>query len=337
MDLIVGILLSAFLGLAPMALYAVVITWFDRYEREPLWLMIAVFLWGAIVAAGSAFILNTVFGISVFALTNSEIAANFGAAVISAPIVEETVKGAAVLGVYLYFRHEFDSLLDGILYGSLVGFGFAATENVNYIFSGFAEAGVGGAVLVTFIRAIGIAFLHASLTACTGIGFAVLRLNSASWRFLAPFIGYGAAIFFHALHNTFASLGEPLLCFLGLFLDWVGFFGLFIFILYLVWREGHIMRDHLRDEVARGTLTGAQYETACSLTGQFAARWGPLLSSGGLLGGDWGRAGKFYDLLGELAFKKYQLAQRGVHKESATPLRIEQLRGQIAALAPGTG
>jgi hypothetical protein len=184
---------------------------------------------------------------------------------------------------------------------------------------------------VTFIRAIGIAFLHASLTSCTGLGFALMRLNHAGWRYLAPFVGYGAAVVLHAAHNTFASLGEPLLCFLGLFLDWVGFFALFIFILYLVWREGHIMRDHLRDEVVRGTLTSAQFETACSLTGQFTARWG------GWLGGDWGRAGKFYDLLGELAFKKYQLARRGAGSEAGAPVRIEQLRGQIAALAQSAG
>jgi RsiW-degrading membrane proteinase PrsW (M82 family) len=327
MNLIVGIILSIFLGLTPMALYAVVLTWFDRYEREPLWLMVAVFLWGAVVAAGSAYLLNTLFGITVFAITDSEAAANVGAAVISAPIVEETVKGAAVLAVYLYFRHEFDSLLDGIIYGSLVGFGFAATENVNYIFGGFAEAGFGGAVIVTIIRAIGIAFLHATLTSCTGLGFAVLRLNRAAWRFLAPPVGYGAAVFFHALHNGLASLGEPLLCFLGLVLDWVGFLGLFAFILFLVWREGHIMRDYLREEVSAGQISAAQYATACSLTGQFSARWG------GLAGGDWGRAGKFYDLLGELAFKKYQLARRGMAKERGAPERIQQLRGEIAAMS----
>ncbi len=325
MDLIVGILLASFLGIIPMAIYAVAVTWFDRYEKEPLWLMIAVFVWGAVVAAGSAFILNTLFGISVFAVTGSETAANVGAAVISAPIVEETVKGAAVLGVYLYFRHEFDSLLDGIIYGSLVGFGFAATENINYIFSGFSEGGLATALLVSVIRAIGIAFLHASLTSCTGLGFAVLRLNHGLLRLAAPLVGYGAAILFHATHNLLASLGE-LFCLFGLFLDWVGFAALLAFILYLVWREGRVMREHLREEVALGHITPQQYETACSLVGQFSARWGALA------GGTWGRSGQFYDLLGELAFKKYQLARRGAHKEPNAPATIERLRIQIAGL-----
>lgn len=325
MDLLLGILLAGFLGIVPMALYAVLVTWFDRYEKEPLWLMFAVFLWGAVVSAGSAFILNTLFGISVFAVTGSEAAANVGAAVISAPIVEETVKGAAVLAVYLYFRDEFDSLLDGIIYGSLVGFGFAATENVNYIFSGFSQGGVGAALFVTFIRAIGIAFLHASLTSCTGLGFAVLRLSRGTLRFAAPLAGYGAAIMLHATHNLLSSLGE-LFCLLGLFLDWIGFFALFAFILYLVWREGRVMREYLREEVALGHITPRHYETACSITGQFTARWGALA------GGHWNRSGQFYDMLGELAFKKYQLARRGALKEPNAPSTIERLRTQIAAL-----
>jgi RsiW-degrading membrane proteinase PrsW (M82 family) len=290
--------------------------------------MIGVFLWGAIVAAGSAFILNTLFGISLFALSGSEAVANVGAAVISAPVVEETVKGLAVLVVFVFFREEFDSVLDGIIYGSLVGFGFAATENVLYIFSGFAEAGLGGALLITFLRAIGIAFLHASLTSCTGIGLAVFRLNHAAWRYLAPFIGYGAAVFLHASHNLMAQLGE-LFCVVGLFFDWLGFFGLFAFILYLIWHEGQIMRRYLQEEVALGHINREHYEVACSVTGQFMARLSALGN------GRWMRAGKFYDMLGELAFKKYQLARRGPHKEPNANATIDRLRGQIAALGQG--
>ncbi|MDW8326791.1 MAG: PrsW family intramembrane metalloprotease [Anaerolineales bacterium] len=330
MDLLLGISLSTLLGLGPMMIYAFILTWFDRYEREPFWLMTVVFLWGAIVAAGSAFILNTLFGTALLAFTNDELLANVGTAVISAPIVEEAVKGLAVLAVFLFVRHEFDSLMDGIVYGSLVGFGFAATENVNYIFfSGFAEGGLGGAVMVTLVRAVGIAFLHASLSACVGLGVAYFRLSRGGARYLAPFIGYGAAVGFHAAHNFLASLGEPLLCLLGLALDWTGFLVLFAFILYLMWRESHIMRDYLRDEVARGLITLQQYQTAQSLIGQFAARWGTLV------GGRWQQTGRFYDSLGELAFKKYHLARRGAAKEPQTPALIEQLRQQIAKLRTG--
>ena len=331
MSLLLGITLSVLFGVIPMTLYALLLAWFDRYEKEPPLLMLGVFLWGLIVAAGAALIVNTVFGVSLFLVTGSEDLATLGAAVVSAPLVEETVKGLAVLGVFLFFRHEFDSLLDGVIYGSLVGFGFAAAENINYIFTGFLEAGVEGLIVLVFIRAVLIAFLHATLTAFTGIGFAVARLNRGCLPALGPILGYGAAVGAHAFHNLLASVGNPLVCLLGSVIDWIGFFGMFAFVLFLVWREGQIMREHLREEVDRGLITGRQFEAACSVSGQMAARWGALA------GGGWRQASRFYDLCGELAFKKYQLARLGPQQERGAQAAIDRLRGQIAGLRQGVG
>jgi len=261
-------------------------------------------------------------------VTGSEGIASLGAAVFSAPLVEETVKGLAVFAVFVYFYQEFDSILDGIIYGSLVGFGFAAAENVNYIFFyGFAESGLEGLFVVTFMRAVLIAFLHAMLTSFTGIGFAVARLNKGPLRFVAPILGFGTAIFLHAFHNTLSSVGIPIVCVLGSLIDWTGFLAMFVFILFLVWREGKIMRQHLREEVDLGHLSARQYQIACSITGQLAAR----LSALG--GGRWGKASNFYDMCGELAFKKYELARVGL--EPGTQVTIDRLRGQLATLSPG--
>ena len=54
-----GILLSLFFGFVPMLLFAWLIYWLDRYEKEPKVLLGGVFLWGAVVAAGGAFLVNT--------------------------------------------------------------------------------------------------------------------------------------------------------------------------------------------------------------------------------------------------------------------------------------
>jgi RsiW-degrading membrane proteinase PrsW (M82 family) len=328
MTFVTGIALSVLFGIVPMVIYAAVLTLFDRYEREPPLLMLGVFLWGLIVAAGSSLILNTIFGIGLFVVSGSEGLANFGTAVISAPLVEETVKGLAVLTVFVYFRHEFDSILDGVIYGSLVGFGFAAAENINYIFQGFVEGGFEGLAYLVFVRAILIAFLHATLTAFTGIGFAIARLNKGVLRFVGPVFGFVTAIALHGFHNLFASLGSNLLCLFGSLLDWTGFLGMFVFILYLMWREGKIMRTHLADEVQRGHISSDQYNTAVSIFGQMGARWGALA------GGRWRSAARFYDLLGELAFKKHQLHRLGAAEERQAEATIEKLRGQIAALGP---
>ncbi len=321
MTLIIGLLLSLLLGIIPMAIYAGALTFFDPYEKEPPTLLIGVFLWGLIVAAGSSFVINTLFSVGLMIITNDELLSLGGTAVISAPLVEETVKGLAVFAVFVYFRHEFDSLLDGIIYGSLVGFGFAAAENVNYIASGFAQAGFEGLALVAFIRIIAIGFLHATLTSFTGIGFAVARLNKGCLRWAAVPVGYSLAIGAHALHNFMASIGG-LACLLGSVIDWIGFLGLFVFILFLGYHEGQVLRQHLREEVALGTLTESHYRSACSLGGQVLARFGA------------GNA-KLNNLCGELAFKKYQLARLGHAEEREAQAMIDKLRNEIVAASRG--
>src|SRR6266496_6621870 len=107
---------ALFFGFVPMFLYAAFINWLDRYEKDPKLLLGAAFVWGMVIAAGGAFILNTAFGIVIYGLTGSEGAAEFGTASIVAPIIEEGLKGLAVLIVFLMFRSEFDSVLDGVIY-----------------------------------------------------------------------------------------------------------------------------------------------------------------------------------------------------------------------------
>jgi len=323
-----GIIISLIFGITPMAVLAFILTWFDRYEKEPVWLMIGVFLWGFVIAAGAAIILNTAFGIVLFVASGSSSLADVGAAVLSAPLVEETVKGLAVVIVFLFFRYEFDSILDGVIYGSLVGFGFAAAENINYIFNGFLQNGPQGLVTLIIVRVFLIPFLHATLTSMTGVGLAVGRLNKGFWRIGGPVLGFLTAIGLHFFHNVLSSVPDPLVCLLGDVVDWIGFIGMFVFILILVWREGKVMREQLAEEVALGFMTQAQYETAGSIGAQFAARWGALA------GGHWREASRFYDLAGDLAFRKYQLARLGVAREPQAPAQIEQLRGQMASLRP---
>ncbi len=325
MSIPVGIVLSLIFGITPMAILAFILTLFDRYEKEPAWLVIGVFLWGFVVAAGTALILNTIFGIGVAIFIGSE-AADVGAAVFSAPIVEESVKGLAVLIVFLFFHDEFDDVLDGVIYGSMVGFGFAAAENINYIFTGFLQAGSQGLATLIIVRVLLIPFLHATLTSMTGLGLAVGRLNSGFLRYGAPVGGYFVAIGLHFFHNLLASVPDPLVCILGDVIDWIGFLGMFIFILILVWREGKVMREQLAEEVALGNMSQAQYETAGSISAQMAARWGALF------GGHWRDASRFYDLAGELAFKKYELAKLGPKLEPHAQAQIARLRGQIANL-----
>jgi protease PrsW len=106
----------------PTLFFVALIYWVDRYEKEPLWLLGATFLWGAIPSIIIAFIFNTVLSIPVYLLVSGP-AGDALAGSLIAPPVEETVKGLAILGILLLWRHEIDSVLDGIIYGAMVGNG----------------------------------------------------------------------------------------------------------------------------------------------------------------------------------------------------------------------
>ncbi len=259
-------LVSLFFGFVPMFLYSAFVYWVDRYEKEPKALLGAAFFWGVVIAAGGAFIINTMFGVGIYIFTNSEAAADFGTTSIVAPFVEEILKGMAVGIVFLMFRKEFDSILDGIIYGGIVGLGFAATENTLYIYrNGYLEGGWGGLFLLVFIRVFVVGWMHAFFTAFTGIGFAIARLNkNILIKIVAPFIGLGIAITVHAFHNTFGGLFGGLGLIFGSLLDWLGWALMLGFIIWLIGYERGIVKRQLVEEVNSGLISLAQYQKAQS-------------------------------------------------------------------------
>ena len=275
MDALNGILLAVLLGFIPMFLFAAIIYWLDRYEKEPVILLGAVFLWGAIFAAGTAFLLNTILGLGVYLFTGSEAATKLTTASLFAPIVEESLKGFAVLIVFLAFRSEFDSIMDGIVYAAITALGFAATENVYYLFHyGYAENGINGLLYLSFVRIILVGWQHPFFTAFIGIGLAVARLSPRkSVMLVAPIIGWMLAVFTHAFHNTIASSVRTVGgLFFSTFVDWSGWFLMLIFIIWALSREQRWLVNQLREEVSLGTISLAQYCTACSAWAQSGAR-----------------------------------------------------------------
>ena len=318
-----ALIVSLFFGFVPMFLFAAFVYWLDRYEKEPKILLGATFFWGVVIAAGGAFIINTAFGIGIYIFTGSEGAADIGTTSIVAPIVEETLKGLAVAIVFFLFYKEFDSILDGIIYGSIAALGFAATENSLYIFrNGYQENGWSGLFLLAFIRVIIVGWQHPFFTSFTGIGFAVARTNKNTFiKLIAPLIGFGIAITTHAFHNTFGSLiggAEGFIA--GTFVDWTGWGFMFIFIIWLVNNERNIVKNQLRSEVTTGLISQAQYQRALS----------PWTTTTAILSGR--STARFYQICGELSHKKEQYKKQG--DEGGNVIEIEKLRAELASLAP---
>jgi RsiW-degrading membrane proteinase PrsW (M82 family) len=280
-------------------------------------------LWGVVIAAGGAFIINTAFGIGIYVFTGSEGAAEIGTTSIIAPIVEEFLKGLAVAIVFFLFYKEFDSILDGIIYGGIAALGFAATENTLYIFrNGYQESGWGGLFMLAFIRVIIVGWQHPFYTAFTGIGFAVSRTNkNVLIKFIAPLVGYGVAVTTHAFHNTFGGLIGGFEGFAaGTIVDWFGWTIMFVFIIWMINNERNIVKNQLRSEVTSGLISQAQYQKALS-------PW--TVTTAGFSGR---ASARFYQLCGELSHKKEQYNRQG--DEGGNAMIIEKLRAEIAVLAP---
>ncbi len=317
------------LALLPMLLYALALWWMDRYEKEPLGLILAAFLWGAIPAVIFSIIAQSVLDVPISAL-----GAGVGYELVSysliAPVTEEIFKGAALFLLLWRFRREIDTPLDGILYGGLVGFGFATTENFFYFLGAYDADGFMGVLMLAFFRAVLFGLNHALFTACTGLGIALAR-TSPRWkvRTVAPIVGLLVAMTLHGIHNFGATLAA-LTCWsllISALSDWGGVLALVGVLIAFSLRERTYLVRYLAEEVQEGRIPAEDYAVICS----YRRRVGQRLEA--LLRGDlrrWRRLGAYYRVASELAFAKHRLAT--VRADADTRRHIEPLRREVERL-----
>lgn len=321
-------LLAVVLSFGPALACAATVYWLDRYEKEPKVLLGAVFGWGAIVAALGALVAQTLLGGVMKLVAASEAAADFAGGSVFAPVTEESLKGFAVLLVFWVLRRELDSVLDGIVYAATAALGFAATENVLYLFGQYMESGLPGMLGLFVLRIVLGAWDHAVYTSFIGIALALARLSrSVTLRWLLPPVGWVLAVGAHSLHNTLAALaaetpGTGVLMFL---IDWSGWVFFALLVLWCIRREKRMLGRHLAEEVELGRMSPEQYRTAQSGRARTRARVRAAMT------GCHKPTRRFYDLCGELAHKKNQLARYG--EEDGNSALIERLRGELAQLS----
>src|SRR5262245_50048160 len=148
------------------AMFFLSIVWaIDCYEEEPWRLVERTFLWGALPAIVLAVIAETCLRTPTRFLVGSASAGPFEVTVI-APVVEELCKGEVLLALFYQRPDEFDGMLDGLLYGALVGLGFSMTENITY----YVAAEPGALQGLIFLRGVALGMNHACFSACFGLG-----------------------------------------------------------------------------------------------------------------------------------------------------------------------
>ena len=172
-------LLSWGLVLAYAVPVALAIYWLDLFEREPKLLLAAAVIWGGVIATSLAAYANEAWLSVLGKLASPDVASQWGAAIVG-PGVEETLKLMGVVTLFLVASSEFDGVMDGFVFGAMVGLGFTVVEDVSYFINAVAAVpgmvDQSGPVLDTFlIRVVGGGLYgHVLFTGLTGTGFAYL-------------------------------------------------------------------------------------------------------------------------------------------------------------------
>lgn len=319
---------SVIAAVVPVLLYVGLIYWVDHYEKEPVWLLSAAFVWGAIPAALLALLFNTLFSLPFYFLL-SENTAELASGGAIAPVVEEITKGLVLFIILVMRRHELDSPLDGIIYGAMVGMGFAMVENILYYTTYFRENGPAGWNELVLIRGIVFGLNHALYSAMTGLGIAVARMSNY-WpvRIFAPLLGLMAAMALHAVHNVSMFAGSLGGFLTGLTFGWGGVLLTMAIIVLSLYQERRWMRQYLTEEVGLGTLTADEYHRVSSAFRRGNHRMGLLFREGI---GSYRLAGRRYHRLSELAYRKRHHAH---FNDEASRQAIISLRQSIVELRP---
>jgi RsiW-degrading membrane proteinase PrsW (M82 family) len=316
----VALMLGFVSATIPVPLYIVLVLWIDRYEAEPLWMLATAFFWGGLIATFFAFLLNTTSGAIVSALTDASAGEAFSA-VISAPIVEETGKALILFIFFFWKKDEFDGVVDGIVYASMAGLGFAMTENILYYGKAVAEGGGGALTVTLIIRGFFAPFSHPLFTSLTGIGLGLARQSTnIAVKVVPPIVGLLMAICMHSIWNGAAVFGGGGLFVITYLIVMVpAFLIILIVILLALRREGQVVREFLVTDLERGLLTHEEYKQLGSIFGRMGSSFNAF-SQSGVKG--WRSRRRFNQLASELAFHRSRVS-RGVHSTKHDALAQE--------------
>jgi len=249
----------------------VIIYRFDQFEPEPASLVAIAVVWGAVVALTFSAITNSAalgFLQQVLPATTVD---SWGAALV-APVNEELYKGAGLVIIYMMARAEFDGLMDGLVYGAMIGLGFQVVENVQYFVHAAAESSggqLGPVVSMFFVRVVlaGL-YSHMLFSGLMGFGFAyAVTQRKASrgrrWGIAGLFIvlAWAAHFIWNSpwLESLMTMGGGSFVLVLGI--KGLPFLGLLVVLgVFARRRERHAFARLMTEEVGGDVVTQAELE-----------------------------------------------------------------------------
>ncbi|HWM17309.1 MAG TPA: PrsW family glutamic-type intramembrane protease [Microbacterium sp.] len=326
----VASIIGMVLAVVPLVAVLFAVRLIDRWEPEPRGLLVLAIAWGAIVAIGITLGVDILITMT-FGIDDSPMGEAFSA-VVQAPVVEEFAKGLGVFVIFVTARRAFDGPIDGVVYGALIGAGFAFTENIQYFAVSIIEGGVADVSATFFVRGILSPFAHVMFTSVTGfaLGLAARRGASAG-RAIGPWMGgMLGAIALHALWNGSAVFGDFFLLYLTLQVPL--FVGFILGIVALRREEARLTRARLADYAEAGWFTTQEVDMLATGAGRRAG-----LAWAGTLRGDRTRIMKQFiaDATALAAARQRSISGRDAHaREDEHVLLARATAARAAMFAP---
>ncbi|MBN2162243.1 MAG: PrsW family intramembrane metalloprotease [Pontiellaceae bacterium] len=165
---------------------------YDVHEREPLFAMAAVTIWGGFVSIVCSLFLYRIIQENGVSLTDG-----FPFSYLYVGYVEELAKLLALVSCWPIIRREMDEPTDGLIYMACVALGFSLIENYFYA---LANPGIN---LLIAIRLVICTPMHIAFSMFMGLAFFWAVRRKGGWGLL--FGAYIIAGIYHALYDTFVS------------------------------------------------------------------------------------------------------------------------------------
>jgi len=320
-SILLGFLLCLLMGWVPTLIYIRILYWIDRWEKEPLRLLAIAFIWGAIPALITVLILRVFVYLPPRLLGSNIVAGNwvgwFDA------LVEEILKGIIVLWIAVRYRREFDNVLDGIIYGGMVGLGFAMNANIIGYLGSFLTMGFDGLSPRIFMEGVLFGINHAFFTAIFGAGLGYARLSPHRWQ--RQIVPLGSFLLTVTTRIAYDRINQQVV---GLSLgtvvySMVGILALMVLVAWSLRQQHQCLAGELKDELPTDI-----YQTVLRPGTRVRTLWRILAREGVQ---SWRKHRRLYRLSAEYAFKKQQ--SRLFPGENAIADEAQDLRTELRNLA----
>ena len=198
------------LAIAPGIAICIFIYFKDKYNKEPLGLLLLSFFLG-MIAIIPAIVIQLIFTGRVEHWMGEGI---FYTAVFSYLIVALSEEGSKFLAVRIlpYRRKSFDDPFDGIVYAVMVSMGFATLENIGYVL----QHGFGTGILRMFLSVPA----HATFGVLMGYHMGLAKFDTAN-RSRHIILAIFWPVLFHGTFDFFLFLGNGWLYFAGAVISFI--------------------------------------------------------------------------------------------------------------------